>query len=79
MKLSQEQLAKQIGISVPHMSNIENGKAKFSLQVLVDLADALEITLCMLLYGQEDSSVAVCEMIMEEIDRQLSGGVQSCR
>lgn len=29
-RLSQEQLAELLDISVPHMSNIENGKTKFS-------------------------------------------------
>ena len=39
--MSQEKLAELIDVSVPHMSNIENGKTRFSLQVLVDLTNAL--------------------------------------
>lgn len=42
--LSQEQLAEQIGISVTHMSHIETGNTKLSLPVLVDLANALEVS-----------------------------------
>ena len=41
-KLTQEQLAEQIGISVTHMSHIETGNTKLSLPVLVDLAKTLE-------------------------------------
>ena len=39
--LSQEELAEKVGISTTHMSHIETGNTKLSLQVLVDLALAL--------------------------------------
>ena len=39
--LSQEQLAEKINISTTHMSHIETGSTKLSLQVLVDLATIL--------------------------------------
>ena len=35
--LSQEQLAEKVNISTTHMSHIENGSTKLSLQVFVDL------------------------------------------
>ena len=41
--LSQEQLAGKIGISVTHMSHIETGNTKLSLQVLVDITNALDV------------------------------------
>ena len=41
--LSQEQLAEKIGISTTHMSHIETGNTKLSLQVLVDIATNLEV------------------------------------
>lgn len=41
--LSQEQLAEKIGISVTHMSHIETGNTKLSLQVLVDITKALDV------------------------------------
>ena len=41
--LSQEQLAEKIGISVTHMSHIETGNTKLSLQVFVDIARALDV------------------------------------
>ena len=39
--LSQEQLAEKINISTTHMSHIETGSTKLSLQVLVDIAKVL--------------------------------------
>ena len=42
--MSQEQLAEKIGISVTHMSHIETGNTKLSLQVFVDITRALDIS-----------------------------------
>lgn len=50
--LSQEDLSEKIGISITHMSHIETGNTKMSLQVLVDLAAALEVRTDELLYDQ---------------------------
>ena len=41
---SQEMLASTVGISNPHMSNIERGKTKVSLATLIDIANALDTT-----------------------------------
>lgn len=48
--LSQEQLAERVQISVTHMSHIETGNTKLSLQVLVDLAMTLGIRTDTLLF-----------------------------
>lgn len=53
--LTQETLAEMAGLSIPHMSNIENGRTKVSLQSLVHVANALRTTVDPLLY---DSLVA---------------------
>lgn len=71
-KMSQECLAKQIRVSVPHMSNIENGKTKFSLQVLIDLSDALQVTPDALLFDQVSARGKARGLVLEEIDRHLS-------
>ena len=42
--LSQEQLAEKVWISTTHMSHIETGQTKLSLPVLVDLANALQVS-----------------------------------
>ena len=70
-RLSQEQLAELLDISVPHMSNIENGKTKFSFQLFVDLADKLEISSDILLYGGIITKEAVRRTILQEINEQL--------
>ena len=64
---SQENLAMRIDVSIPHMSNIENGKTKFSLQVLLSLAEALNVTPDALLVGLEDGNVARSRIIREII------------
>ena len=70
-RLSQEQLAELLDISVPHMSNIENGKTKFCFQLFVDLADKLEISSDILLYGGITPKEAVRRTILQEINEQL--------
>ncbi|MGN1118734.1 MAG: helix-turn-helix domain-containing protein, partial [Oscillospiraceae bacterium] len=41
-RLSQEQLAERVGISVTHMSHIETGNTKLSLEVFAEIAQALD-------------------------------------
>ena len=41
---TQEELAEEIGISPTHMSHIETGNTKLSLQVLADLSQTLNVT-----------------------------------
>ena len=41
--LSQEALAERVGISTTHMSHIETGSTKLSLQVFADIAAALGV------------------------------------
>ena len=43
-RMSQETLAEQVDISVTHMSHIDTGNTKLSLQVFADLVQALEIS-----------------------------------
>ncbi len=51
--MSQEQLAERADISVTHMSHIETGNTKLSLQVLVDIADALGESTDIILFGSK--------------------------
>ena len=41
-RLSQEQLAEQVGISTTHMSHIETGNTKLSIEVFAEICRALE-------------------------------------
>lgn len=43
-KLTQEALADMVGVTSPHLSNIETGKTKLSLPTLVAAANALSVS-----------------------------------
>ena len=62
--LSQEELAEKVSISTTHMSHIETGNTKLSLQVLVDIAAALEVRTDDLLY---DNPAAATSTALDEI------------
>lgn len=53
--LSQEALAEQANISTTHMSHIETGNTKLSLQVFADLAAALHVSADDLLFDAPPS------------------------
>lgn len=55
--LSQEQLAEKIDISTTHMSHIETGSTKLSLQVLVDLSRVLEVNTDDLLFENKPQTM----------------------
>ena len=55
---SQEFLAEKVNISTTHMSHIETGSTKLSLQVLVDIAGVLGVTTDALLF-EENQQKAV--------------------
>ena len=67
--LSQEQLAEPVNISTTHMSHIETGNTKLSLQVFCDLASALHVSSDDLLFDGRPSGKAVCT---QEIANLLS-------
>lgn len=70
-KLSQEKLAELIDISVPHMSNVENGKAKFGMQIMVDLTNVLNITPDVLLLGYPSRRKETPPLSVDGIHREL--------
>ena len=41
LRMSQAELASAVGISIQHVSNIENAKTKVSLERIVDIANVL--------------------------------------
>ena len=69
--LSQEELAEKIGISTTHMSHIETGNTKLSLQVLVDLSLALEVKTDELLFDSAPSDKGDCAS-------EIAGLIESC-
>lgn len=67
--LSQEALAEQAHISVTHMSHIETGNTKLSLQVFYDLALALHVSADDLLFGAAPAGKAVSvQQIAQTLD-----------
>lgn len=48
-KITQEQLAEMIDVSVPYISNIENGKVNVGAEVIIRLAQALQVSADILL------------------------------
>lgn len=53
--LSQADLAEYTDLSVPYISHIETGRSKASLETIVNIADALNVTVDRLLCGNLDS------------------------
>ncbi len=70
--LTQEKLAELIDVSVPYMSNIETGKKKLSMKVLVNLSSALDVTPDELLLGyldtQDKTTYSPYEAIYQELE-----------
>ena len=52
--LSQEQIAEKVGISVTHMSHIETGNTKLSLEVFAAITETLECRADELLFGTRE-------------------------
>ena len=53
--LTQEYLANSAGVNPSHISNIENGKVKISLSTLVNICNAMGVTVDYILSGEYTS------------------------
>lgn len=60
-RLSQEQLAEMTGISVTHMSHIETGNTKLSIEVFHNIVNALECTSDEILFDIKDNNLSTIE------------------
>ena len=67
--ITQEYLAEKINVSIPHISRIENGTSKPSLQVLVNICNVLNITIDDLM---QDSLAAVKQKRTEHLEGILA-------
>lgn len=63
--VSQVELADKLGISVSHMSNIENGKINVGLDIFIDITEALNISADWLLNGTTESTAPVPEQAIQ--------------
>lgn len=59
--LTQEALANAVNVNVSHISNIETGKTKISLTLLVAVSNTLDVTVDYLLEHAYDDSQSVIE------------------
>lgn len=66
-KVPQNSLAEKIGITSAHMSNIETGNTKLSLQTLVNIANALSVSVDELLCDSVVSSNHIFNKEAQEI------------
>lgn len=65
---TQENLAEMVSCNVSHISNIENNYTKASLNVLVAIANALDVTIDYLLADQyRDSAAALDNEILKAL------------
>lgn len=70
-KLSQEQLAEKLDISVKHLSTLETGKVFASAELIETIALVLDVSVSALFYSPEeksfdDSDISKIEAIIEE-------------
>ena len=71
LDMTQEELIALTGTSTSHISNIENGKTKVSLELVFQLANALNTSFDYLLYDQYEHPVGVLEHIILRDLREL--------
>lgn len=45
LKITQEELAEKVGVSVKHISAIETGRTKANIELLYDIATCLDVTI----------------------------------
>ena len=67
LNITQEQLAEMVNVSVPHISRIENGSSQPSLQVLVDICNALKITIDDLLQDSLNATKCIQMNLLNEL------------
>ena len=72
--LSQEELAERVDISTTHISHIETGSTKLSLQVLVNISNALSVQTDQLLFDSAiTDSVQLESSLIEKIGSCSTG------
>ena len=66
-KMTQEQLAEAVGVGVTHISHIETGKTKLSVQCLLDIANALHVSVDELVCGYNTASSVILDQEIKEL------------
>lgn len=65
--ITQEALAEKVNVSIPHISRIENGSAKPSLQTLVDVCNALDVPLDYLMRDSIHAAQRCADSRLDEV------------
>lgn len=71
-KMTQEQLAEAVGVGVTHISHIETGNSIPSLQVMVDIINALECSADELLCIEIDQAKHVTNSWLNELTKDCN-------
>lgn len=69
-KLTQEYVAEKTGVNVSHISNLETGKVKVSLTLLVQICNTLDTTVDYILENEYHAPTSVIE---KELLNTVSG------
>ena len=72
-KISQAELAEKLEISISHMSEIENGKTSFSIDIFMRMTEILQVSADMLLR----TNVPEVDVIYADEFRELMKGCSS--
>lgn len=75
--LTQEQLAKRAGISCAFVGHIERGEKKASIETVVALCNALEVTPTVLLQDSLDEAVLVNQFNLQDREGELLSDILS--
>lgn len=65
--LSQAQLAEMAETTMPYINHIENGRKKPSLEMLISIAGALDVSIDVLLHGNQSSQQVLCLPELNEL------------
>lgn len=73
-RMTQETLAGALNISIDHLSKIEHGKRGVSIDLLLDISEALDVSLDYLLKGTIHTSLQMKDLIgrMQKLHDQMA-------
>ena len=73
--LTQEQLARKVGVSTSFIGHIERGEKKASLETVVALCNAMSIAPSVLLQDSLSDAVMQSQLSINEEDQSLMNGI----
>lgn len=73
-KMTQQMLGEETDYSVQHISHVETGKTKLSVECLFDIANALHVSLDELVCGYVESASVVLDSELKELLEDCTPG-----